>query len=247
VRVRTVQVASVRVCYREAGPPDGPPVVLLHGGSSNSATWGRLAAALAAFGHRVIAPDLRGHGASSRTGTYPLAGFRDDVLGVMDALALDEAAVVGHSLGGHVASVIAQRQPGRVARLVLEEPPVPSRGPGDADGLSTRQFLLPALGYLGLRRGFDRKAVLSVVRELRIPDPSWWEGLAAITAPALLISGGPRSHVSPQRLADVARAIRDSQLVTIPAGHRVHSRSPERFQAAVMPFLTAGEGATPGG
>jgi pimeloyl-ACP methyl ester carboxylesterase len=70
---------------------------------------------------------------------------------------------------------------------------------------------------------------------------------AAITAPALLISGGPRSHVSSQRLADVARAIRDGQLVTIPAGHRVHSRSPERFQAAVMPFLTAGEGATPDG
>jgi pimeloyl-ACP methyl ester carboxylesterase len=128
-------------------------------------------------------------------------------------------------------------QPERVTRLVLEEPPIPARDASAVHGLSTARFLLPALGLLTRRRGFDHAAVVAAVRQLRVPDPAWWDGLAAITAPTLLVSGGPRSHLSPQRLAEVAAAIRDCRLVTIPVGHRVHSHAPERFHAAVDPFL----------
>jgi pimeloyl-ACP methyl ester carboxylesterase len=140
-----------------------------------------------------------------------------------------------------VACLIAQQQPGRITHLVLEEPPVPARAPSDAHGLSTARFLLPALGSLGLRRGFDRRAVMSAVRQLRVPDPAWWDRPASVTAPTLLVSGGPSSHVPPQRLAEVARTIRGGRLVTIPVGHRVHSRSPERFHATVVPFLAVEE------
>lgn len=237
--VRTVEVAGVTIRYREAGDPGGRSVVLLHGGSSSAVTWDGFTAAVVAAGHHVIAADLRGHGGSSRTAAYPLTGFRDDILGLLDALALKEIALVGHSLGAHVASLIAQQQPERVTRLVLEEPPVPSRGPSDAHGLSTARFLLPALGMLGLRRGFDHRAVTSAVRQLRVPDSAWWDRLATITAPTLLVSGGPTSHVSPQRLAEVAQTTPHGRLVTIPVGHRVHSRSPERFRATVVPFLAA--------
>ena len=72
----SVEVGGVAIGYRTQGDPAGPPVVLLHGGSSGAATWGRLSAALAATGHRTIAADLRGHGGSSRTAEYPLTGFR---------------------------------------------------------------------------------------------------------------------------------------------------------------------------
>jgi pimeloyl-ACP methyl ester carboxylesterase len=235
----SVEVGGVTIGYRTHGDPAGPPVVLLHGGSSGAATWDRLSAALAATGHRTIAVDLRGHGGSSRTAEYPLSGFRDDIIGLLDALGLDRVALVGHSLGAYTASLIAQQQPERITRLVLEEPPVPIRGRTEAHGLSTARFLLPAVSLLAVRRRCDPRAVVSVVRQLRVPDPGWWQRLAAITAPALLISGGPRSHIAPARIAEAARSIPGAQVTTIPVGHRVHSRDPVRFHAAVVPFLAA--------
>jgi len=242
---RAVTTAGVTISFREAGDPEGPAAVLLHGGASSGATWHRLSAALAAAGHHVIAADLRGHGTSSRTEQYPLTGFRDDILGLLEALHIESAALVGHSLGGYVAAVIAQQQPPRVTRLVLEEPGLPGRDGTERHELSGPRFLLPALAGLVIRRGFDRSAVTSAVRQLRAPDMNWWNGLTSITAPTLLISGGPASHIPPQRLAAVAESIRDSELVTIPAGHRVHSRSPEQYLAVVVPFLTASQAAQP--
>ncbi|GIF68352.1 dihydrolipoamide acetyltransferase [Asanoa ishikariensis] len=216
--------------YRDSGGA-GSPVVLLHGGASSAATWDRFGAALAAAGRRTIAVDLRGHGGSPRAATYPLTGFRDDVTGLLDVLGLDRIALVGHSLGAHTASLVAQACPDRVSHLVLEELPVPG-------GLSGRRFLLPALLLLAARRGFDPRAMISVVRQLSAPDPAWWDRLASITAPTLVVSGGPRSHIPPARLAEVTRAIPAARLVTIPVGHRVHSLDPARFHAAVVPFLT---------
>jgi pimeloyl-ACP methyl ester carboxylesterase len=240
--MRTVIISGIAISFRESGDRNGPAVLLLHGGSSSAATWARLAAALVAAGCHVIAPDLRGHGGSSRTGSYPLAGFCDDIAGLLDALHIGTAGLVGHSLGGYVAAVIARRQPDRITRLVLEEPGLPARDGPDRHELSGPRFLLAALAGLALRRGFDRRAVMSVVRQLRRPDAIWWSGLASITAPTLLVSGGVASHIPPQRLAEVASFIPGSQLVTIPAGHRVHSRDPDQYLAVVVPFLTAGGG-----
>jgi pimeloyl-ACP methyl ester carboxylesterase len=219
--------------YRRLGDPTAPPVVLLHGGSSSSATWHRLAAALAAAGTLAVAPDLRGHGASPRTPSYPLTGYRDDVLALIDRLGLDRFALVGHSLGAYTAALIAQEVPERVTRLVMEEPPPPG-------GLSSSRFLLPGLTLLMARRGCDPRAVLSAVRQLRVPDPAWWQRLTLITAPTLVISGGPRSHIPPSRLAQMTELIPDARLHTIPVGHRVHSRRVQQFIAAVLPFLSTG-------
>lgn len=209
VRSRTVPVAGASVGLRESGDPAGPAAVLLHGGSSSAATWDRLANTLTAAGHHVIAADLRGHGGSSRGGDYPLHGYSDDIRGLLDALGIGSAALVGHSLGGYAASVLAQREPERVSRLVLEEPGMPARDTESSHGLSGPRFLLPALAGLAGRRGYDRRAVTSAVRQLRVPDPAWWD-----------------------------RLVPHSRTVTIAAGHRVHSLRPEQFLAAVMPFLT---------
>lgn len=209
VRSRTVPVAGASVGLRESGDPAGRAAVLLHGGSSSAATWDRLANTLTAAGHHVIAADLRGHGGSSRGGDYPLHGYSDDIRGLLDALGIGSAALVGHSLGGYAASVLAQREPERVSRLVLEEPGMPARDTESSHGLSGPRFLLPALAGLAGRRGYDRRAVTSAVRQLRVPDPAWWD-----------------------------RLVPHSRTVTIAAGHRVHSLRPEQFLAAVMPFLT---------
>ena len=115
---------------------------------------------------------------------------------------------------------------------------MPARATESSHGLSGPHFLLPALAGLAGHRGYDRRAVTSAVRQLRMPDPAWWDGLPLITAPTLLISGGPASHIPPRQFAEAARSIPHSRIVTIAAGQRVHSRRPEQFLAAVMPFLT---------
>jgi len=221
--LRLVRANGIRLAYRESGSPAATPVVLLHALGENSADWDPVAAALSETWH-VYAPDLRGHGRSDWPGAYTLALLRDDVLGFLDALELPRAAMIGHSMGGAAAYLLAIRQPGRVTRLVLEEPAppwprvprVPARPPGP----------LP----------FDW-AVTRLSAEASHPPESSRAGLAAITAPTLIVAGGPDSQVSQDRLADMAALIPDARLVTIPAGHLVHAARPEAFLSAVTGFL----------
>ena len=146
----------------------GPPVVLLHGGGSGRATWDGFRPSLA--GYHVIAPDLRGHGLSPRGTSYPLPGYADDVVELLDALHLDPVILIGHSLGGYTASLIAQRHPSRVAKLVLEDPPAPPRD-GRPGGFSRARLVLSgwgtAVGGLSTRRSFDRHALMSAIAQLR--------------------------------------------------------------------------------
>ena len=218
VATRTVPVGGVTINVREAGDPAGATAILLHGGSSSAATWDRLAASLTADGHHVIAADLRGHGGSSRTPDYPLQRFSDDIRGLMDTLGIESAALVGHSLGGYVASVLAQQETVRVTRLVLEEPGMPARDSRQPPrAVRSPVHGARAFGTRSSPRVRPEGGGLSYPAAAR-PDPVWWDRLRLITAPTLLISGGPASHIPPQQLAAAARAISCSRLVTDPGG-----------------------------
>ncbi|WP_426507594.1 alpha/beta fold hydrolase [Dactylosporangium sp. McL0621] len=214
---------------------DGPAIVLLHGGGSGRGTWDAFTRELA--GWRVVAPDLRGHGDSPRCAEYTLDDHADDVGGLLDELGLDAPVLLGHSLGAFAAATVAQRHPDRVGRLVLEDPPAPPRDGVRAGGYSRARLALSAVAGGLSRRRFDRNALMSAIHELREPNPSWWAGLEKIQAPALVLSGGPRSHIPPARVASVAAAIPGAELVTIPVGHRIHSTAGPEFAAAVKEFL----------
>lgn len=117
---------TVRLAHRELGRPGEPPLVLLHGLTSDGDAWNEVAAHFADR-HRILVPDLRGHGRSPRPGTYSFELMRDDVLAFLDERALPDATLIGHSLGGVIAYLLAADHPDRITRLVLEEtpPPVP--------------------------------------------------------------------------------------------------------------------------
>jgi len=99
----------------------GRPVVLIHGWCCDRSYLAPQAEHFAAGGHAVLAPDLRGHGASDApVGSYAMAVFADDVAWLMAAAGLAEPAiVVGHSMGGIVAFDLAVRHPERVAGVVM--------------------------------------------------------------------------------------------------------------------------------
>ncbi|MGH2944862.1 MAG: alpha/beta fold hydrolase [Solirubrobacteraceae bacterium] len=134
---RTITLHGHPVTFQEAG--EGPPLVLVHGITSNALTWQRVLPGLAEH-HTVIAPDLLGHGDSAKPrGDYSLGAYASGVRDLLIALGHRRATVVGHSLGGGIAMQLAYQFPERVERLVL----VSSGGLGPELNLMLRAASLP--------------------------------------------------------------------------------------------------------
>jgi len=121
--VRTVRTATLEIAYEEQGDPRGAPVVLLHGFPDDVRAYDEVAPPLVAAGHRVIVPYLRGYGPTRfldadtpRNGQQAAIG--QDLLDLMDALALDGVALAGYDWGGRAACIVALLAPARVRALV---------------------------------------------------------------------------------------------------------------------------------
>lgn len=141
--------SGLRVRVLEAGPAQGPPVVLVHGWGACVYTFRRAVPALASAGRKVLAFDLRGHGLSDKPvgpGKYTIEAMCDDLRDFMDAAGVERADLLGHSLGGGVALHFALAHPERIRRLVLAAP------------VSLTRIGLPAIGHLLSPRFTDRFA-----------------------------------------------------------------------------------------
>jgi 3-oxoadipate enol-lactonase len=117
---RTVVAGNHEFFVREAGSPDAPPLVLLHGWVYDGLTTWHKVMPLLASTFRVVAIDLRAHGKTDRIrGRFEMEDLADEVARCLDALGLGRVALAGYSMGGMVAQVLAIRHPARVERLVL--------------------------------------------------------------------------------------------------------------------------------
>jgi len=117
---REIDVGEVVLSVADEG--EGPPVLLLHGWPDTADLWRNQLPVLVAAGHRVIAPDLRGYGRSAQpqeVEAYALPKVVGDAVGLLDALGLERAAVVGHDWGAVVAWAMAGLHPARVERLAV--------------------------------------------------------------------------------------------------------------------------------
>jgi pimeloyl-ACP methyl ester carboxylesterase len=108
----------MQLFHRDLGGAGKPPLVLLHGMLGSSRNWQSAGAELAAYFH-VLAPDLRNHGRSPHADEMGYAAMLDDVDAWLYAQGAARATVVGHSMGGKVAMLLACRRQERVARLVV--------------------------------------------------------------------------------------------------------------------------------
>lgn len=248
------------------GDPAAPPLLLLHGIGSRAESWLPVADPLSAR-FRVLALDLRGHGASGRPPTgYGLPDYVADLDRVVRGLGLDRPPIVGHSLGALVALLWAAEHPSRAGRLVAEDPP-----------LRTRPDILPAFdGWQQLNRApvehvaawfagehpdwtpeacrRRAEAICSVhpavfaelraeaERNLATGRVERLEEMAALAVPTLLLRGEPdlgsmTLAADAARLRAIAPDLRE--VVIAGAGHNLHREQPDRFLDAVVPFLTA--------
>ncbi|HKP73694.1 MAG TPA: alpha/beta hydrolase [Pyrinomonadaceae bacterium] len=118
---RFVEIEGVRVHYQEAGAKDAPTLLLIHGFCASNFVWNDVLVPLAEKGFRVVAPDLVGFGFSGKPkrGEYTFEMQARMIVGLMDALGIERATLVGSSYGGAVAAVCALDWAERVERLVL--------------------------------------------------------------------------------------------------------------------------------
>lgn len=117
--------SGVRLRIAEAGPPDGDPVLLIHGWGASLYMYRHALDALPRLGKRAIAVDLRGFGLSSRVprrGAYSLDEYIGDLLALLDRLELSRPAIIGQSMGGGLTLRFALRHEARVSRIVLINP-----------------------------------------------------------------------------------------------------------------------------
>jgi pimeloyl-ACP methyl ester carboxylesterase len=118
---RFVEVDGIRIHYQEAGEPNAPPLVLIHGFASSTLVWSKVFLPIAEAGFRVIAVDMLGFGYSGkpRNGQYTIAGQASVLMGLLDRLNIKRATLVGSSYGGAVAATCALDYAHRVEKLVL--------------------------------------------------------------------------------------------------------------------------------
>ncbi len=156
----------------------GPVVVLVHGDGETARDWRWVAPAIAAAGHRVVAPSLPGHGATAETRSYAMEDLAAWLGRFLDRLTIDRVTVGGNSIGGIMAIHLALQQPQRVTRLLL----IDSAGLGNAVNPVLGLETLPALGEaavsLALMPGGPQLRATVRAQNLfaqpwRVP-PEWW-------------------------------------------------------------------------
>ena len=141
-RVRTAMLNGHEFSYSDSG--DGPALLFIHGLTSSQRNWAHLVDALNKD-HRVLAPDLFGHGASAKPmGDYSLGAHAATLRDLLDRLDIDRVTLVGHSFGGGIAMQFCYLFPERVERLVL----VSSGGLGRSVSPLLRAATVPGAGLV---------------------------------------------------------------------------------------------------
>jgi pimeloyl-ACP methyl ester carboxylesterase len=250
-------------------PGDGPATLLLHGIGNYGRYWDFFADAVAGR-LRLVAPDARGHGESGRpVDDYAPQAFVADAVAILDALGVDRALVVGHSMGGTHAIRLAAAHPERVARLVIVDagPEPMAEGSERARRLSLGRpdrfaDAAEALAYLHRTSpGYGDEVYANRMRWLfREEDGGlvWrsshdalasifgsarrddlWDALRAIRCPVLLVRGTRSNVLSADVARRVVKTLADGRLIELDAGHNVALDRPKELAKSVIEFSSS--------
>ncbi|HEV2369049.1 MAG TPA: alpha/beta hydrolase [Acidimicrobiales bacterium] len=167
MKTRTVDVGSVQLEIAEAGP-GGRPFLLMHGFTGAKEDFTDWLDKLADDGWHAVAPDHRGHGASAKPlgkESYSLSVLSADNLALVDALGWERYVLLGHSMGGFVAQLMAFADPGRLRGLILMD-----TGHGPIEGVNAEEASLAA--RIATESGMAALAELMASRESPLDTPA---------------------------------------------------------------------------
>ena len=236
--------------------PAGTPLMIAHGLFGSARNWGVVAKRLAG-GRPVTAVDMRNHAGSAWDASHGYADLAGDLADTMGDTVHD---LLGHSMGGKAAMVLALSRPDLVRRLVVADiAPVGyahtqahliramravdlsgvtrrSEVALDAPDDGTRAFLLQSLDVAGRRWTLNLDALEAEMdRIIGFPDV-----VGAFEGPTLFLTGGESDYVRREHRARIKRLFPKARFAAIPgAGHWLHAERPRAFVAAVEAFLDA--------
>lgn len=251
--------------FKEQG--QGPAVVLIHGLFGSLDNLGLLARPLSEQ-YRVISLDLRNHGASFHSDEMSYPQQAADVIALLDHLALDQVAIVGHSMGGKVAMQVAKQAPARVGRLVVADiAPVaypharhqnvfaglnatlanPPQSRAEAEALLARYVEIPGVRQFLLKSfakgesGWGWRFNVPALERNYADIMGWPDDQTRFEGPTLFIKGGDSDYVQPQYTETVMAQFPAAKARVIAGtGHWLHAEKPVLFNKLVVDFLSTG-------
>lgn len=251
--------------FKEQG--QGPAVVLIHGLFGSLDNLGLLARTLSEH-CRVISLDLRNHGASFHSDEMSYPQQAADVIALLDHLALDKVAIVGHSMGGKVAMQVAKQAPARVGRLVVADiAPVaypharhqnvfaglnatlanPPQSRAEAEALLARYVEIPGVRQFLLKSfakgesGWGWRFNVPALERNYANIMGWPDDRTRFEGPTLFIKGGDSDYVQPQYTETVMAQFPAAKARVIAGtGHWLHAEKPVLFNKLVVDFLSTG-------
>ena len=244
----------------------GPPLLILHGLFGSSRNWQSLARRLAETS-QVVNIDLRNHGQSFHDPAMGYADMAEDVGELLQHLQLENCTLLGHSMGGKVAMMLAHRLPERVSRLIVADiAPVAYRH-SHADLVEA--VLALDLDSLGSRADADRALAERIpedglraflLHNLARDGDNWvwrvnwrtvrdsmdeligFDGLPEdwrLDLPTLFIRGSASDYIGAAEIEVIERHFGNVEIATIDgAGHWLHAEQPREFLRLVEDFLT---------
>ena len=257
---------GIKIHYLRTGGSK-PPLVLLHGLTGNGACWTPLARSIENE-YDVVMPDARGHGNSST----PLHGYRyedqaADVVELIRGLGLSAPILLGHSMGGMTAAVVASLAAGIIRGVILVDPtflsPQRQREVCDSDVAEQHRRLLSqdkcdVLAQLRSRHARRSPEIVELIASARLqtrmsafdvltpPNPEYHQLVSTIDVPILFVIGdaGVVSLETVRELQSLNSRIRVELIQD--AGHGVQYDQPEGFETVVRSFLSSVVTAFPG-
>jgi pimeloyl-ACP methyl ester carboxylesterase len=234
-------VNGIKVWHAVFG--DGEPVIFLHGGLANADYWG-LQVPVIARDRKVIVMDSRGHGRSSRDGQpfgYDL--MADDVVGLLDALGLRQAAVVGWSDGGIIGLDLAIRHPDRVSKVFAFAANTDPSGvvPGVEKNPTFARFIQRAgdeYRTLSPMPG-DYAAFVDAIGKMWATQPNWTaRQLHGIRTPVLVADGDHDEAIKRPHTERIAAEVPNAGLLILPdTSHFAFLQDPDPFTWHLLHFL----------
>lgn len=239
---------GVEIAYDDVG--SGPPIVLVHGfASSRHGTWQDTGwyDALREDGRRVIALDCRGHGDSGKpqeSAAYGRDTMAADVVRLLDHLGIDEADLMGYSMGGGLALRLLVARPERFNAVVAAGVGESLLGEGERGPEIAEALEADDLEAVRTQRGREFRifaenrdndlGALAAVQRARGPGPDA-DSLAEASLPTLVIAGDEDDLVG--RPEPLAAAIPGAESVAVPGVDHLSTTDHPAFEAAVLDFL----------
>ena len=241
---------------------NAPPILIAHGLYGSGRNWGVIAKRLSET-RKVLAVDMRNHGQSPWADSHTYADLADDLAEVIAAQG-GQADVVGHSMGGKAAMMLALRHGQSVRKLVVADiAPVTyshsqmqfihAMRAVDLDAVTRRSDAEAQLQALGVEKALQS----FFTQSLDVPGKAWRLNLdalernmghimgfpetdAAWTGPTFFLSGGASDYVQPAYRPVIKALFPQARFAKLPgAGHWLHADDPRGFEAAVRVFLNA--------